>query len=64
MIFNIFVCFSVFHRKGVSIYTPSGTRTIWSYGSKGKYNDKFTCMKFLFKMAVRVFSLTNDLKLS
>ena len=44
-------CFSVFHRKGVSIYTPSGTRTIWSYGTEGNYNDKFFCIKLLLKMA-------------
>ena len=52
IIFNNFF-YSVFHRKGVSIYTPSGTRTIRSYGTKGNYNDKFICIKLLFKMAFR-----------
>ena len=50
-------CSSVFHRKGVSIYTPSGTRTIRSYGTKGNYNDKFICIKLLFKMAFRTPSI-------
>ena len=42
-------CFSVFHRKGVSIYTPSGTRTIWSYGTEGNYNDMFSCIKIVVR---------------
>ena len=44
-------CFSVLHRKGISIYTLSGTGAIWSYGTEGNNNDTFVCIKLLFKMA-------------
>ena len=54
--YSTIFCYSVFHRKGVPIYTPSGTRTIWSYGTEGNYSDKFICMRLLFNMALEKIS--------